>query len=216
MLMAAGGPSLAADLPQVSHDGMYLAPDTEVAAAYIKPEADFSGYERIMLLDAHVAFVKNWQMRHNSSSVNKVTNRDLAAIKSAMAELFREVFVGEFDGKGGYSLVDAPDTDVLLLRPAIVDLDVTAPDLPRGSRSYSFSASAGAATLYLEVYDSVSGEILARVIDRQAAKDVGGVMQWSNKITNRVAAERILQGWARLLRERLDEVRAAASSAAAQ
>ena len=87
-----------------------------------------------------MAFVKNWRQRHNSSSVYRVTNRDIERIKTAMAELFREVFVAELDGKGGYAVVDSPDDDVLLLRPAIIDLDVTAPDLQRGARSYNFAA----------------------------------------------------------------------------
>lgn len=63
-------------------------------------------------------------------------------------------------------VADSSD-DVLILHPAIIDLDITPPDIPVPGRSTTYVASAGAATLYLELYDSVSGEILARVVDRQ-------------------------------------------------
>ncbi len=108
-------------------------------------------------------------------------------------------------GHDGYPVVETADTDVLLLRPAIIDLDVTAPDANSPSRSYSFAASAGAATLYLELYDSVSGEVLARTIDRQLAGETDFI-QWTNTMTNRMAARKVLSGWAGMLRKRLDEI----------
>jgi hypothetical protein len=192
--------------PQVSHDGLELRPNTEVALAYVKPGADFSGYERIMILDTYVAFKKNWAVEQNRTSVHKVRNSDIERMKKEVAELFREVFVGELSGDDGYPVVESADTDVLLLRPAIIDLDVTAPELKSVNRTYNFAASAGAATLYLELYDSVSGEILARVMDRKIADTAGGFMRWSNAVTNRAAAKQVLADWAGLLRQRLDEI----------
>jgi len=59
--------------------------------------------------------------------------------------------------------------------------------------------------MYIELYDSVSGEILARAIDRRADRS-HGIMTWSNRATNRADAKRILRTWAGWLREGLDEV----------
>ena len=159
-----------------------------------------------LILDAYVAFKKGWASAQRRTSVHRVTNHDVERMKRELAELFKEVFVEELEAKEGYPVVDTPDTDVLLLRPAIVDLDVTAPATGQPGRSYSFAASAGAATLYLELYDSVSGEILARAIDRKAARDRGGVMQWTNSVSNRSAAKQLLGDWARLLRASLDRI----------
>ncbi len=205
------GPALAKkkkvhELPEVTHDGLELLPDRKVAAAWVKPGADFSTYDRILILDTYVAFKKNWVLMHNSGSVQRVTNRDVERMKRDMAELFREVFVKALDTEGGYPVVESADTDVLLLRPGIIDLDVTAPDLKTASRTYSYAASAGEATLYLELFDSVSGEILARVLDRKTAGNRSGFMQWTNAVSNRAAAEEILGEWAGLLKKRLDEV----------
>lgn len=203
------GPAVAAEKeepPQVSHDGLRLLPDTEVAMVYLKPDVDFTGYKRIMILDAYVAFRKGWASDQRRTSVQKVTNRDIERMKRDVADLFREVFVEELGAEGGYPVVEGAEDDVLLLRPAIIDLDVTAPDLDTASRSYNYSASAGGATLFLEVYDSVSGEILARALDRKVVNSPGHVMRWTNKSTNRAAARKVLSGWASLLRTRLDEI----------
>lgn len=192
--------------PAVSHDGLHLVPGSEVAAAWVKPDADFSGYQRVMILEAYVALRKGWLRDKNRSSIHRITNSDVERIKGDVAELFHETFVEVLSEKDGYPVAAAAGDDVLLLRPAIIDLDVTAPDLPTAGRSYNFAASAGAATLYLELYDSVSGEILARAVDRKAANHPGDLMRWSNKVTNRAEAKRLFAGWARLLRQRLDEI----------
>ena len=206
-LLLSAVPLIAEDkLPEVSHDGLHLVPGTEVAAAWVKPDADFSGYHRVMILDAYVAFRKGWLRDKNRSSVHRITNSDVERIKKDVAGLFHETFVEVLSEKEGYPVVEAAGDDVLLLRPAIIDLDVTAPDLPTAGRSYTFAASAGAATLYLEHYDSVSGEILARAIDRKAANHPGDIMRWANKVSNRAEAKRVIAGWARLLRDRLDEI----------
>lgn len=195
------------DPPPVTHDGLHLVPDTTVARAYVKPEADFSVYNRLLIGDCTVAFKKNWQKHYNrdTASLDKhVRDKDVERIKNDMSELCREVFVEVLDKKGGYTVTDAAASDVLLVRPAIIDLVVTAPDLPDAGRTHTYVASAGAATLYIELYDSVSGEILARAADRRAARDYGR-LKWSTRSTNRAEARYMLANWAELLRERLDQ-----------
>ena len=122
-----------------------------------------------------------------------------------MAEAFREVFIEELTENDGYELVDAPAEGVLLIRPAIIDLEASAPDTRSAGRSYTFVDSAGAATLYIELYDSVTGEILARAVDRKADRS-HGTMQWASQVSNRSDAKRILRTWAGWLRERMDEI----------
>jgi hypothetical protein len=201
--------------PETSHDGLVLQPETKVALAYLKPGADFSVYDRVALLECEVAFKKNWQREHNQTNPFRVSKEDMDDIRAALAELFREVFTEEL-GKGGYALADSAAPDVLVLRPGIIDLDVTAPaaaDMGAG-RSRTFSTSAGAMTLVLELYDSSSGEILGRVADRKAAPD-RGYMMWQNAATNRSEAKRVLKGWAVRLREGLDSLKARSAAGAA-
>jgi hypothetical protein len=95
---------------------------------------------------------------------------------------------------------------VLLVRPAIVNLDVTAPDTARAGRSRTYIDSAGEMTLYIELYDSVTGDLFAKAIDRQADRN-SGYYTWANRTTNKVAADRILKGWAEILLNVLKEAK---------
>jgi len=90
---------------------------------------------------------------------------------------------------------------------------VTAPDTLTAGRSRSFSASAGQATLFLELYDSVTGDLLARAIDVEEAGD-RGFIGVRNGVTNRQDAERVLRKWADLLGTFLQNARATAASPA--
>ncbi len=207
LALAAGAPLPAEDLPKVTHDGLHLLPDTEVAIAWTKPDAGVGSYDKFMIGEVEVAFRKGWQVDHNRQNIYSVTAKDVEKIKQATAELFREVFVREIEKDDGYPVVDAAGAGVLLLKPAIVDLDVAAPDTGRQpGRMRTMVASAGSATLFLEIHDSVSGEILARVLDRKAARGAGHYMHYADKVTNRMEAEKILAGWAGLLRQRFDEI----------
>lgn len=192
------------ETPSVTFDGLELVPDTKVAVAYVRPGADFGGFNRVMIQDAEVAFRQGWE-RDQLRSVHRITSRDITQIKEGVADMLREVFVEVLEANDGYEVVSKPAADVLLLRPAVIDLDITAPDNPRAGRSTTFVSSAGAATLFLELKDSVSGEILARFVDRQGARDFGH-FQHSNRVRNSSEGRRIMRGWAELLRQGLDEI----------
>ena len=65
--------------------------------------------------------------------------------------------------------------------------------------------SAGQMTLYLELWDSTTNSILARVMDAEA--DQQAFAQQANRVTNMAAADTILKNWADELRGHLDAVR---------
>jgi hypothetical protein len=191
---------------QVSHDGLMLQTDGKASAVYIDPEAHFDVYTKYMMLEPYVAFKKNWE-RDTKVAGRRVPKKYIKLMKVSAADLLQEVFQEVLEEKDGYPLVTEPDDDVLLLRPAIIDLVVTAPDVPQAGRSTTYVASSVSATLYLELYDSVTGDILGRAIDRQTVRD-SGYMTWANSVTNRADAKRIYKRWAGWLREAWDEVHA--------
>jgi len=92
-----------------------------------------------------------------------------------------------------------------LLRPALLNVDVTAPDIRPTSRSRTYIRSAGEMTLYMELYDSATDTLLARVADPQA--DPERMSKLANRTTNRKTADRIMRSWAELLAKHLGEVR---------
>lgn len=194
------------EVPEMTHDGLVLVADRAVAAAYVDPDADFGEYNKIMLLDCYVSFRKNWRRdQKRTGSMISVTKSDMERIKTGVAELFHEVFTEELSKDGGYEIVDAAGEDVLLVRPAIIDLDVTAPDTSTPGRSRTYTTTSGAATVFVELYDSVTGDILARAADRKVAERMGGYLSYSNRVTNTADAKKMMRGWAKSLRERLDE-----------
>lgn len=196
----------AAKPPKTTPDGLVLQPDTKLALVYLKPGADFSVYDRVALLDCTVAFKKNWQREQNRTNPLAVSKKDMDEIRTNLAGLFAEVFKEEIE-KGGHQLATSAAEDVLVLRPAVVDLDIAAPEAAEMGRSRTFATSAGEMTLYMEVYDSSSGELLARVLDRQAGRDWGRLM-WQNSATNRTEAKKIFRGWATTLRQGLERLKA--------
>ena len=209
LLVSLATPGLAkkTDLPEVTEDGLHRVPDSRMAIVYAEPGADLSVYQRVQLLDAYVAFKKNWErdQRNTSARPLNVTSRDVQNIKNRLSEEFRSVFTGVLEN-GGYPVVDAAGDDVLLVRPAIINLDVTAPDVQRAGRVESYTTSAGEMTLYCELYDSVTGDLIAKAIDRRSDRN-SGFYTWTNAATNKAAADRILKGWAEILLNALNEAR---------
>ncbi len=112
-------------------------------------------------------------------------------IKKELAAEFMKVFTRQLKA-GGYAVVDTAAPDVLILRPAIINLRVTAPDLMTPGINMTVVRSAGSATLYLELWDSMTDKILARVMDSQA--DQGDGRQVANSVSNMAAADFILRG----------------------
>jgi hypothetical protein len=183
-------------LPEVSSDGLHLTKQTKSRIVYVKPGATLDKYSKVMLLDCYVDFVKNWQRDYNLDEVGldgRVTDKDAEEIKKRLADEFAKVFKDELTKKG-YPVVGAAGPGVLLLRPALLNVDVAAPDLMNPRREWTLVQSAGSATLYLELYDSATSTLLARVIDAEA--DPNDFAQQANRVTNTSAADRILRRWA--------------------
>ncbi len=192
--------------PQVTVDGLHLVKDTKMARVYAKPGVDLSQYNRIYLVKPAVAFRKDWLKTQNSIPNRRVTQDDMQRIKSELADLFVDVFKQELQNNGGYVLVDGVAEDVLIVRPAIVDLDVFSPDTPGTRGQRSAIASAGSMSLYMELMDSVTGDMLVKAMDNKYDR-TRTLIQVRDKTRNEYAARNMLGEWAELLRMALDEAR---------
>ena len=118
-----------------------------------------------------------------------------------------EEFEKALKAGGGWQVVKEAGPDVLRVKPKVLNLYVNAPDTKQaGVRTYTLSS--GEMTLLLEAYDSETGAILARAIDRRESRNTG---QWqlSSSVTNVGDAQQIAATWARILRDRLDKAKAA-------
>jgi hypothetical protein len=202
----------AQDSPPSLVDGLRLRTNTGSSLVYVKPGATFGKYDKVAILDCFVEFDKDWQNNYNSSQVDPstfVSGDDMNRIKKELAADFKQIFTKELQA-GGYQVVTSAAPDVLVLRPAIINLRVTAPDLMTAGIGATVVNSAGSATLYLELWDSMTNTLLARTTNAQADQQFGG--QAANSVTNTQAADFILKGWADNLRKHLEAARASASS----
>lgn len=200
VIVACAFPCASAQETDTTYPGLRLVPDTKVARAYVDPEADFSRYSRVMVEVPHVAFRKHWGADHPGVSAH-----DMERMKGRLANLFLEEFQDVLE-EGGVALATGIDEDVLILRPALVDLDVAAPDPAGTSRSRSFVANSGAVTLYVELLDATTGAMLARAIDRKVGRNRGS-FTLASSVYNASEARAAFHAWAVLLRDRFLELR---------
>jgi hypothetical protein len=198
--------------PEVSLDGLELVEKDRRGELYADPDVDWSIYEKIQLDQATVAFRKNWQRDQNRQQAFKVRASDMERIRNSLSELFGEVFTKELSKNGGYVMTEETADNVMRITPRIVDLDVYAPDTRSPGISTSYTESAGRMTLKLEIYDAVTGDLIATGSDRRESPR-RGYMQWTTSVTNNAEARRMLQRWAVSLRERLDQARSSNSLA---
>ena len=208
-LLTLGCASTSETVPTTTPDGLDLVRSDKHSAVYAKPEAQLDIYNEFAIVPCEVAFRKNWQRDYNSShrsSGQQIKERDIDRIKRELGEECTTFFTDALSEEPSYNLVTEwqQGQDVLLVRPNIVNLNITSPDVSSPSMTRSYSASAGSMTLYLELIDAETSEVLVRAYDSKADPD--SFVNYANKITNRQAADRMLKNWATRLREAMDAV----------
>lgn len=186
------------ELPQTTAEGLNLTTNTKHRVVYVADDVDFGSYTKVMIVDCAVAFAKNWQRDYNRNERDlgsKVKDNDVTRMKDTLAAEFKKVFTQTMTDNG-LEVVTEPAADVIVLRPAIINLVVSAPDVQSASRSRSYTADAGQMTLYLELYDGVSGAILAKLMDAKSGNRNAPTMMHQSRVNNIAAADRMLKGWA--------------------
>ncbi len=187
-----------------SWDGLERRDVKGVDQVYVRPNFKFPHYRKVIIDPVQVSFSKNWNQDSTVSLSRRLDADDIQKIKDALAKLLRERFTRELTA-GGYQVTDVPAEDTLRVKPDIVNLYINAPDVQSPGITRTYTTNAGEMTLDMEVRDSPTGELLARVVDRQRALDTGR-LQWTNSVTNTADAERAIDVWAKQLRAGLDRV----------
>jgi hypothetical protein len=214
LISLVGCASTAAPPPATTPDGLELLRSDKHSAVYMKPDVQLDSYAKFGVIPCQVAFRKNWQRDYNSargSSAQPVKQRDIDRIKAELGAECTTFFTNALREAPAYELVTEwqQDEAVLLVFPNIVNLDITSPDLQSANMSRTYSASAGSMTLYLELIDAETSDVLVRAYDSKADPDTR--VNYANKITNRQAADRMLKDWSARLRAAMDAVMGAST-----
>jgi hypothetical protein len=189
----------------VTFDGLHRVTGSRVDEAWARPGLDLSGYSKIKLQGAGIEYRpggetgRTWRAR-TSGGPYEVTEKQKERLRTVLVEAFRE----ELSRSERFTLVDESGPDVLLIRGALLDVVSYVPPEPIG-RVDIYLSSVGEATLVLEIRDSITEAILVRAVDREAAEDISGMLQASNRVTNTAEVRRLAKRWASALRKGLDE-----------
>jgi hypothetical protein len=188
----------------MSLDGLSQVKVKGIDLAYKRPGASLAAYDKVMLDPVEVAFSKNWNPDRTGSHT-KLSTQERENIRSGVAKIVQEELVKELQRKGGiYQIATAAGPDVLRVKANVINLYVNAPDTMTAGRSRTYTVSAGEMTLFAELYDSESGEVIARVVDRQEARS-SGTMMLTNSVVNASEARAVASSWGRILRTALDK-----------
>ena len=116
-----------------------------------------------------------------------------------------EVFQKELAKSERFEMTDTAGEDVLIVSGGLSDIISNVPPEPVG-RSNIYLRSVGEATLTIEIADSSTGEVIARVVERRAAERPGNAGVSSNVVSTWSEVRRLAQTWANKLRAGLDSV----------
>ena len=197
--------------PPEEWDGLKLVKLKGLDAAYARPGADFTIYTKLIIDPIQVAFAKNWDKK-STVYKQKLSQEELDNIKTKLGKLTEDTFAEEFSKKNGMQIVSEPGPEVLRFSSAIVDLWPRAVDTQEPGRNYTYTTSAGSATLYAELRDSETGQLIGRVVDAREARN-SSTMRWTNSVENTAEARAMVSDWARILRKRYEAIREAAGTA---
>lgn len=187
----------------MSVDGLEKIKVKDIDLAYARPGATLSAYTSVMLDPVDVSFHKDWNPERTGSRL-KLSSAERENIRTGVGKVVHDEFAKTLSAKDAYKVVKAAGPEVLRAKVKILNLYVNAPDTKAAGRSRTFTVSAGEMTMLLELSDSETGAILARVVDRREGRNTG---QWqlSGSVANTGEAQAIAATWARILKNALDK-----------
>jgi hypothetical protein len=184
---------------ETTADGLERVPSRKSGGVYRAPGAPFTQYSKFIVEPLTVEFVERWRKQHK-----EVSDKEVRRMRDEAARLFLEEFRDVLIDEGGYTLAEAPGADVLLLAPALTELDVPAPE-SETVETRRLSPRRPSMTLTGELRDSVSGQLVGRVIHIAPGDPYGfNELRLANRVTNAHEIRLVFMQWVRLLREALD------------
>jgi hypothetical protein len=184
---------------ETSPDGLQRVPSRSNGGVFREPGWPFNQYKRFVLEPLTVTFVEDWERQHPEAS-----DKEIKRIRNEAAKLFREQFEKELIEKGKYGFATEPDPDVLIIAPAITELDIAAPET-EDARKQSFAMRSISLRITGELRDAASGRLVGRVDMFSPSREYGThELRPVNRTSNAHEVSQAIRQWAQLFREALD------------
>ena len=190
-----------------SFDGLYPFENTIVDRAWARADLDLSGYTKIKVEGAGIHYRPTSAAANSRLAARRGRETDFpidANKRERLSAMVAEAFLNELGKLERFELTDQVGPDVLILRGGLLDVVSRVPG-NISARVDVYLGSVGEATLILELIDSESNTVLLRAVDRRSADSQNRSFP-SNSVSNWADVKRLAQFWARLLRERIDQL----------
>lgn len=201
MLIGACGPQPTQPRPtgEVNVEGLQEVSARNFEAAFLRPGVTFSNYSKLMVNELELAF----RTPDRSQNQFALGEDQKTRFRAAMAVAFGK----ELGQLQNLEIVTEPGPDVLDLNVRVQDIVASSPGRRVGSMGRASFAleSVGEMTLVIELRDSESEEVLARVFDRRAVEGAA-MLSGESVISTWEGVERLVARWASRAREGLDRL----------
>ena len=207
-LAAALASGCAADPPpeETTADGLVRVPSRSIGGVYRAPYATFTQYQRLILEPPSISFIKDWTENHP-----EVSPTELARLRAETVELFRDEFTRELVKRGQYKFADEPAHDVLLVAPAIEELDIRTPEAGYEPGNSTFLTGRPVTMKVTgELRDALTGTLIGRVIYlRLPEQNPNGELRIASRAFNAHEQRLVYAEWSDLVHEALNVAKAA-------
>ena len=178
-----------------AQDGLVPVNAKSLDEVYLRPSGDWTGYRKVLIDPAEVAFRKNWlrDLNWTRGPSRWLSPSDAEEVLKTAAASMAKMVADQFVGKG-YEVVTAPGPGVLRVTPSVTELDVYEPDGTFARPERLFTKDAGTATLGLELRDSQSGALLGLFVDRSTASQIRRI-NYTTQTSNEFWFEAMFRLW---------------------
>lgn len=157
------------DAAEVSGDGLLQLESSPFQVAWLRPGASLEAYDKVWLLYTGIEYRSPPIFVRDVIPNREMDNFALSeGLTRRLEKAIAEIFLVELMQPGEWEPAEGVGPGVLVVRTSLVDLVVHAPLEALGADIYRWLDSAGEVTVVIQLFDSETGQILARVADRRA------------------------------------------------
>jgi hypothetical protein len=179
----------------VSDDGLVRVPTALLDELFVDPTVPLSNYKRVMIDPVEISFTDGWRKDHP-----ELSDHDFEVFSKRLTTMLHDTLVKEF-ARGGYTLVESPEHDVLRVRASIEDAFFPAPEQSPDKTVQVLSQ--GRMTLRVQGYDGPSEALVARGRDGEVDPQ-RRVLERADRVSAQVWAQQVFDEWAQKLRSAMD------------